>query len=460
MAIGRGDLDMQVEVRSSDEFGVLARAFNSMSLNLKTTEVKRQEAERLLEQSNLRLEQRIKERTVTLKETNEQLVIEAASRQKSEERVRLLLDSTVEGIFGLDLEGNCTFCNRACIDTLGYKHADELLGRKMHNLIHHTHSDGSVHSLEESRIHKTLRDGRGVHVDDDVLWKADGSSFPAAYRSFPIRRDREIIGLVVTFLNITEQRDIEGRLTAQQSELNHVARLSMLGEMAAGLAHELNQPLTAMSAMAEGALLRLERKNLNQEEFVAVCQRIAADARRSGDIIRRLRNFVQKRKAERSQVDVNELIREVISFTRSETTQEEISIEVELCEDSQPVYADEVEIQQVVVNLIRNACDSLTDDAAEIEERRISIEVMNRDDNFMEVVVSDSGAGILESVKDRLFEPFLTTKEGGLGIGLGICKSIIEAHRGTLWTGLSALGGACFHFDLPISQEMDERETQ
>ena len=215
MAIGRGDLDMQVQVRSSDEIGVLARAFNSMSLNLKTTELKRQQAERSLEQSNLELEKRIEERTVNLKETNEQLMTEAASRRESEERVRLLLDSTVEGIYGLDLEGNCTFCNRACIDTLGYKHPDELLGQNVHHLIHHTRPDGSAHSLQDSRIHKSFRDGLGVHVDNDVLWKADGSSFPATYRSFPIRREGEIVGLVVTFLDITEQRDIESRLTTQ-----------------------------------------------------------------------------------------------------------------------------------------------------------------------------------------------------------------------------------------------------
>jgi C4-dicarboxylate-specific signal transduction histidine kinase len=230
----------------------------------------------------------------------------------------------------------------------------------------------------------------------------------------------------------------------------------MLGEMAAGLAHELNQPLTSMSALAEGALLRLERGNLNQDEFLVVCQRIATDAQRSGDIIRRLRSFVQKRKTERSSVDVNGLIREVIGFTGSETRQEEISIEITPCEDPQPVIADAVEIQQVVVNLIRNACDSLTGGAAECDERRIRIEVMNRDDNFMEVAVSDSGAGIPEFVRDRLFEPFLTTKEGGLGIGLGICKSIIETHSGSIWTAPSVLGGACFHFDLPVFRKTNE----
>jgi two-component system sensor histidine kinase TtrS len=329
----------------------------------------------------------------------------------------------------------------------------------MHNLIHHTRSDGSVHRLQESRIHGAFRDGLGVYVDDEVLWKANGSSFPAAYRSFPIRHDGEIVGLVVTFVDITEQRATETKLVTQQSQLNHVARLSMLGEMAAGLAHELNQPLTAMSALAEGSLLRLERNKLDESEFITVCQKLASDSQRAGDIIRRLRSFVQKRKAERSPVDLNHLVREVINFLGSETRQEDVAIEVTFCDDLKPVEADMVEIQQVVVNLIRNACDSLTDDTGQAEERRISIEVVNRDDNFMEVVISDSGTGVPESLTGRLFDPFVTTKEKGLGIGLGICKSIIEAHDGRIWTGPTALGGACFHFDLPIVRELDKSET-
>ena len=458
-AIGSGDLDIQVDVRSSGEIGVLGRAFNSMSLNLKEMDLMRQKAESSLEQSNLQLEERIEVRTTKLKEANDLLKLEAESRQKSEERVRLVLDSTAEGIFGIDLQGDCTFCNQACVVTLGYKHTDELLEQNMHNLIHHTHSDGSVHRFQESRIHRAIRDDSGVYVDDEVLWKADGSSFPAAYRSFPIRHNGEIVGLVVTFVDITEQRAIESKLLAQQSQLNHVARLSMLGEMAAGLAHELNQPLTAMSALAEGSLLRLERNRLDESEFKTVCQNLASDSQRAGDIIRRLRSFVQKRQVERSPVDLNHLVREVINFLSAETRQEGVAIETTFCDDLIPVEADMVEIQQVIVNLIRNACDSLADDISQAKERRISIEVVNREDDFMEIVISDSGAGVPESLTGRLFDPFVTTKEEGLGIGLGICKSIIEAHGGRIWTGPTALGGASFHFDLPVVRVLDKSGT-
>jgi PAS domain S-box-containing protein len=388
-----------------------------------------------------------------VRDVSQHELVETALRN-AEEQVRLLLDSTAESIYGLNMKGEATFCNRACIETLGYNSPEDILGKNMHDLIHHTRNDGTEYPMVECKIFKAFRQGVGSHVDDEVLWRADGSSFPAEYRSFPIHRDGKLIGSVVTFLDITDQRDIEDILRTQQSELTHVARLSMLGEMAAGLAHELNQPLTAMSALAEGALLRLDRNNLNESEFVTVCSKIAADTQRAGDIISRLRNFVQKRKAERSEVDLNQLVSEVLNFTESEVRHEDIMIQFNLCDNLQLVDADPIEIQQVIVNLIRNACDALSDPSTQSNEPRIFVETFNRDNEFMEVVVSDSGSGIPESSVDRLFEPFFTTKIDGLGIGLGICKSIIEVHRGKIWTGPSVLGGACFHFSLPIIREL------
>jgi two-component system sensor histidine kinase TtrS len=452
-AIGSGDLDIQVKVRSSDEIGVLARAFNSMSLNLKSMDSMRQRAESSLEQANVQLEQRIEDRTIKLKQANDQLMIEAESRQESEERVRLVLDSTVEGIFGLDLEGNCTFCNRACIDTLGYIHADELLGQNMHDLIHHTRSDGSVQSLQESKIYGTFRTGQGVHVDDEVLWKADGNSFPATYRSFPVRRDGQLVGSVVSFLDITEQMRVAAALRSQQAELTHAGRMSTLGEMAAGLAHELNQPLTAMSAFAEGALMRIERGKLREADSASIFKRIAEDAQRAGDIIRRLRNFVQKREATREQVDANDLVRDVHKFFASDAKEQGIAIQFELEDDLLTVEVDPIEIQQVLLNLVRNACDAL--ERTEGGERSIVISSYSRNSDSVELVVEDSGPGISRSMAEQVFEPFYTSKADGLGIGMGICKQIISAHGGRMWIGRSSMGGASVHFELPSCQLED-----
>jgi PAS domain S-box-containing protein len=132
--------------------------------------------------------------------------------RESEERSRLLLDSTAEGIYGLDLQGNCTFCNPACLRLLGYEDVEDLLGKNVHELIHHTRPDGSPYPEEECRIYQAFRQGKGTHVDDEVLWRADGTSFPAEYWSYPIRRNGELIGSVVTFLDITERRQAEEAL--------------------------------------------------------------------------------------------------------------------------------------------------------------------------------------------------------------------------------------------------------
>jgi C4-dicarboxylate-specific signal transduction histidine kinase len=256
---------------------------------------------------------------------------------------------------------------------------------------------------------------------------------------------------VVTFLDVTEQRRVAEALRTQQTELVHAARLSTLGEMAAGLAHELNQPLTAISAFAEGALVRHDRGNLRETEIAMVFSRIAEDAQRAGDIIRRLRNFVQKREAQRQELDVNHVVRDVHKFVQSEAKHGSITLQFEL-EDSLPaIEADPIELQQVLLNLIRNAFDAIM--RSDSDERTIVISTHERKPDRVEVVVEDSGPGIPHELAEQVFEPFYTSKDDGLGIGLGICQNIIEAHGGTIWFGDAPMGGAGVHFDLPSHQQ-------
>jgi two-component system sensor kinase FixL len=374
----------------------------------------------------------------------------------SDEKVRLLLDSTAEAIYGLDVQGICTFCNQACLATLGYDRAEELLGQNIHNLIHHTRSDGSPYPMREGKIYESILLGKGTHVVDEVLWRADGSSFPTEYRSFPVRRDGELIGSVVTFLDITEQKRIAKTLRTQRAELAHASRLSTLGEMAAGLAHELNQPLTAMSAFAEGALVRLDRGKLRETEIAPLFSKIAKDAQRAGEIIRRLRNFVQKRDAQHQEIEINQVICEVSQFIESDVKQQEITIQLELGNDLSIVEADSIQIQQVLLNLIRNARDAISQ--SDSSERNIVVSSHERNGNRVEVVVEDSGPGISNSMAEQVFEPFYTSKSDGLGIGLGICQTIIESHGGKIWLGHSSMGGASAYFDLPAKKKEEETD--
>ncbi len=386
----------------------------------------------------------------------ERIQVEHALRA-SEEQTRLVLDSTAEAIYGVDLQGCCTFCNRACVATLGYDRVEELLGQNMHNLMHHTRPDGAAYPMHECRIYEAFRLGEGVHVDDEFLWKADGSSFPAEYRSFPVRRDGELVGSVVTFLDITERERVAEALRTQQAELTHAARLSTLGEMAAGLAHELNQPLTAIAGFAEGALLRLDRGKLRETEIAPVFSRIAKDAQRAGEVIRRLRDFVQRRESRRRQLDVNRLVHEVYQFVESETKQQDITILFELNNVLPVVEADPIQVQQVLLNLIRNACDAIVQ--SDSDKRRIVISSREKHRDRVEIVVEDSGPGISDSRAEQVFEPFYTSKADGVGIGLGICQNIIEAHGGKMWLGHSSMGGASVYFDLPSRLWKDEADA-
>ena len=175
-----GDLQTQVEVTSNDEMGKVATGFNSMTHALAENIGERRRAEEMV--------------------------------RDSEDKLRLLLESTAEAIYGLDLQGCCTFCNPACLRLLGRQHADELLGKNMHELIHHSRSDGKCLPVEECRIHQAFKTGLGCHVEDEVLWKADGTSFPAEYWSYPQRKGGETVGAVVTFINITERREAEAKI--------------------------------------------------------------------------------------------------------------------------------------------------------------------------------------------------------------------------------------------------------
>jgi PAS domain S-box-containing protein len=172
----------------------------------------------------------------------EQKRAESALRQ-ADEQVRLLLDSTGEGIYGIDLDGNCTFANPSCGKLLGYESVDQLLGQHMHDLVHHTRPNGEPYPVEECRIYQAFREHKGAHIDDEVMFCADGSPFPAEYWSYPVERDGELVGCVVTFVDISERRRVE-------EELRQTEKMAALGKLSAGLAHELNNPASAASRAA------------------------------------------------------------------------------------------------------------------------------------------------------------------------------------------------------------------
>jgi C4-dicarboxylate-specific signal transduction histidine kinase len=289
--------------------------------------------------------------------------------------------------------------------------------------------------------------GKGKNVDL-LLRRVDGGTIDVSLNVSAVRdADGKITHSRSVMRDITEHKRAEELIRRQQEELNHAARLSTMGEMATCLAHEINQPLAAIAAYADGAGMRIRQGNAEIESLAEIFDRIAADAHRAGGVIRRLRRFVKKRTTGCVPLDINETVREVCRFVSADASQQQTALHMELADALPRVPADAVQVQQVILNLIRNALDAMRD--AGTVDRRISIETRETETHGIEVIVQDTGPGISPGLKDQAFEQFFTSKDDGLGMGLAISQSIIEAHGGRIWFASPPSGGARVHITLP-----------
>lgn len=371
----------------------------------------------------------------------------ARSKSHLERQHALILNSVSDGIYGVDRDGNATFVNRATQELTGWR-AGELIGRNQHRLMHHTQADGSPHPEPECPVYATFRDNMPRFVDDDVFWRKDGSSFRVEYTSTPIRDRRNgILGSVVVFRDITERRRVEENLHQHQLELAHVSRLSTMGEMAAGIAHELNQPLTAISANARACLRLLDAGEAQLPRCVDVLDRIAAQAQRAGEIIRQLRQFVRKEQPERAPLPIHALIDEALVWILPEAKRAGVSLATEHRDPQVEVEVQRIQVEQVLINLGHNAIEAMCD--AGTVDGRLTIRSGVDGTEQVRVTVEDNGPGVAAEAAECLFNPFFTTKAQGLGLGLSISEGIIEAHGGRLTLETCPGGGARFSFTLP-----------
>ncbi len=248
---------------------------------------------------------------------------------------------------------------------------------------------------------------------------------------------------------INERQLAQEQALDHQAELAHVARLSTMGEMASGLAHELNQPLSAINTYVQGCIRRINMGTDDPKEIVNALQLTAQQAERAGGIIRRLRSFVRKGESHKTYSEINHLVNEVTSFLEIQLKNRNVNLQLELEDNLPPVLADIIQVEQVLINLLRNAIEAMPD----LESPAILVSTRLKNHNLIELCVIDSGHGISKDKLKRIFNPFFTTKSSGMGMGLSISSSIIEAHNGKLYARNNAEQGARFCFTLPITKE-------
>ncbi|MBI2306197.1 MAG: PAS domain S-box protein [Rhodocyclales bacterium] len=353
-------------------------------------------------------------------------------------------DSLTVGMRARDRRGRITYVNPAFCELTGYD-ASELIDAQPP----YPYWDPAL--LERTReLHDRVLDGLAPAEGFEIRGRRkDGSYFDALVYEAPlIDADGKHTGWMGSVLDITERKRAEELARQHQEKLQATSRLVAMGEMASTLAHELNQPLAAISSYNAGCLNRLESGNYQPDELRGVLEKLGVQAQRAGRIIRRVHDFVRKREPKLAECDLAEVVDDAIGFIEHLAQQRGVRIERELPGWRPPLLADQVMIEQVLLNLMRNAIEAMGETPP--ERRRLTVRV-TQNEREVEVRVIDNGSGIADAVMERLFTPFFSTKEDGMGMGLNICRSIIEFHKGRLWVEANPLGGSVFVFTLPFS---------
>jgi C4-dicarboxylate-specific signal transduction histidine kinase len=271
----------------------------------------------------------------------------------------------------------------------------------------------------------------------------------------PVLNDAgDVVRLVGTVIDITERKRAEQereRLRQLEADLAHINRVSILGELAASIAHEVNQPLSGVVSNGSACLRWLSGDVPNVEEARETARRIVRDGKRAGEVIARIRALTKRAVTPREELNLNEIIRDVIALVGDEAKRTGVSIRTQFADDLSLILGDRVQLQQVVLNLVMNAIEAMSSIGE--RPRELVITTRNIDVEQVQVTIKDSGPGIDPNTLDKIFEPFYTTKPGGMGMGLSISRSILQAHGGRLWVAAKDGPGTIFHLSLPKYHE-------
>jgi len=380
-----------------------------------------------------------------IRDISERKAAEGALRE-SELRWRSILDTVPDAIIVIDERGTVQSFSPAAERLFGYA-GEEVVGRNVKMLMPAPYTDahdGFLARYVRTGERRIIGIGRIV-----VGLRKNGETFPMelAVGEFSAPNGKFFTGFV---RDLTERQQAERRIEDLQSELLHASRLSVMGQMASTMAHELNQPLTAVTNYLEAARHLLSGGAGASERISDLMEKAVAQAQRAGEVIRQLRQFVSKGETERRSQSLNKLVEEALALGLVGARQTGVRVALDLDHDLPPVMVDQVQIQQVVLNLVRNAVDAM--EAVEVRELTIATRAAG---DMIETSVADTGPGIAPELAGRLFQPFVTTKKTGMGLGLSICREIVEAHSGRLTVAGRPEGGTVFRMVLPKASRDD-----
>jgi two-component system, LuxR family, sensor kinase FixL len=368
------------------------------------------------------------------------VILDISERRQAEERFRLVVESSPTAMLMIDDEGCIALANTQAARVFGYS-CEELLAKKIEILLPSLAYAGNPHRA--GFVTRILAAGVGR---DSFGRGKDGGELPVEIALNPIRvADRLFVLASIT--DISERLRFEQELAVQRDELAHMSRSAVLGEMSGSLAHEINQPLTAVLSNAQAALRFLERDAADLDEVRECLVQIVENDKRAGEVIRRLRAMLRKEKINYQELQINDVVQDVLHLASNDLLNRSISTSIDLAPTLPAVSGDPVQLQQVLLNLVINACDAMDDVSA---HRALTVRTRLAANASIEVSVSDVGRGIPEEDLERIFEPFVTSKSDGMGLGLAVCRTIIQAHHGTLLAANNPDRGATLHVLLPI----------
>ncbi len=369
---------------------------------------------------------------------------EAALREEHGFR-KAMEDSLLTGLRARDLEGRIIYVNPAFCQMVGWSEG-ELVG------LEPPMPYWSPEEYEQTRaIHDLVLAGRAPPEGVEVrLRRKNGETFDALIFEAPlIDAQGKQCGWMGSVLDITERKRAQEFERQQQDKLQATARLVTMGELASTLAHELNQPLSAIASYNTGCINKLAEGQIDREQILAVLKKLGQQAQRAGHIIRRVHEFVRRSEPNRVPASVNAVVEDAVGLLDPAARKRGARVEVRLGDDLPDVLADRVMVEQVILNLARNGLDAMSD--LPLDQRVLGVATQRNDEEMVRVSIADHGCGISGEAAEKLFSPFFTTKSDGMGMGLNICRSIIELHKGRLWFEANPGGGTVFHFTLPLA---------